>query len=282
MKYLVRVLIVLVVGYVLFAIWQRVGLYRQLYSGTVKSTTILSLTKGESFKDARTKLGPAVRHEFTVTQPEGTYTLVSCLGPDPDGSRFWFLFHNGILEKRIHPPEASIDIVAYQGTTASLMESWDIDDQGRISDAIDGPDLTDQQITNDLTPYSGKGESWNVVPAFLIVGMLTPASVQTRYMKHMQDEYRANAEFLRRYDGCRVQLGMSGVTIEAMFGKPMRIFAGKNGETVRAYGRAKVFDVRPENRFSGMAVVNDSKDRVTAVYGDQFFADKWAGREGSF
>jgi hypothetical protein len=281
-KYIRRLLIAGVVGYVLLLLWQGVPFYFQIRKVLVSDKTILAIKKGAFLDEVKNVLGIAARHEFTVSLPNGTYTLISCLGTDPDGNRFWFLFHDQVLEKMIYPLPPPSERVPYEGTTATRGKSWDIDDQTRIINTIAGPALTQDQVAADLKPYDGKGESWSVVPAALIVAVLTAGPIQFRYMDYIRDEYKVNFDYLSRYDGCKASLGMSGEQIEAMFGKPLRVFYGKNGEIVRIYGRTRVFDLNWSYRFSGLAIVIDTQDHVTAVYGDQFFDDSWAGRSESY
>jgi len=82
-------------------------------------------------------------------------------------------------------------------------------------------------------------------------------------------------ELSKRYDGCRANLGMNTEDIEKLYGKPLRIFTTKNGETARIYGDTRYLDINSLIAFTGMAVVSDSKGHVTAIYSNGFFNDEW-------
>jgi hypothetical protein len=259
-------------------------LYFQIKRVLVSDRTILAIKQGTSLDEARKTLGIAARHEFTVSQPDGTYTLISCLGPDPDGTHFLYLFHNQAMEKMISFPRAELERFPYRGTTASRIKPWAVDDQTRIIKAIAAPAWSQTDIIRALkpNPYTGPGESWDLVPAALFVGIATAGPIQFRFMNYERNEYRVNFDYLSRYDGCKASLGMSGEEVEAMFGKPLRVFSGKDGEIVRIFGRTKIFEVNTSCAFSGMAIVIDAQDRVIAVYRDGFFNHNWAGRSESY
>jgi hypothetical protein len=280
-KYLFIIFIAFIAIYSIFSI---IATVRVLQITTmdnkmfVPEKTLLAIENGSTLDQVRKTLGNAARHEFTVTRPNGTYTFISCLGPDPDGNRIGFLFHDQVLEKMVYPLGPVVERVPYQGTTASRVKSWDINDQTRITKTIAAPPLPQAQLLSDLQPYDGKGESWSLVPAALVVGAVTSGPFQFRYMERAWNEHKVNLSYLSRYDGCNASLGITGEEIEAIFGKPLRVFSSDKGEHIRIYGQVGEFEVRPSIAFKGMAVVNDAQDRVIAVYSDQYFDDSWAGR----
>jgi hypothetical protein len=79
----------------------------------------------------------------------------------------------------------------------------------------------------------------------------------------------------KRYDGCQANLGMNIEDIEKLYGKPLRVFTTKNGQTARIYGDTRYLEINSLLAFGGMAVVNDAQGRVTAIYSHQFFNDGW-------
>jgi len=242
---------------------------------TVPEKTFLAITNGTSLDMVRNTFGIAASHSFTVAETGGNYTLISCFVRNADGPSFWLLFRDKMLFKIIKPfsfPEL-IETYPYRGTTATRAKSWDIDDpaiNGSITKIIDASALTRDEIVNDLKPYSGAGmEPLNILPAFLLSGYLW------RGLPQLEKGYEINEELSKRYDGCRANLGMNTEDIEKLYGKPLRIFTTKNGETARIYGDTRYLDINSLIAFTGMAVVSDSKGHVTAIYSNGFFNDEW-------
>lgn len=242
---------------------------------TVPEKTFLTITNGLSLDVMRSTLGIAARHEFTITESNANYTLVSCFVPDADGPNFWLLFRDKTMIKIIQPfsfPEL-LETYPYQGTTASRVKSWDIDDagiMGRVRKIIDAPELTHDELLNALKPYNGKGmQPLNILPAFLLTGYAK------RMAPQIEKGYEINEELSKRYDGCQANLGMSTEDIEKLYGKPLRVFTTKNGQTARIYGDTRYLEINSLLAFGGMAVVSDAKGQVTAIYSHQFFNDEW-------
>ena len=245
---------------------------------TVPEKTLLAITNGESFEAIRNALGIAARLEFTVTETNGNYTLVSCYFEGGDNA-LWLVFHDKSLMKTIEPfsfPEL-LETYPYQGTTATRIKSWDIDDpgvNGRVKKVIDAPALTHEEIAAELRPATNtsSGSSWNVFPAFLLSGYLWKAAPQ------IEKDYATNESLLERYDGCSANIGMDTNEVAKLYGKPLRVFTTKNGETARIYGYAgsRELQVNPQLVFRGLAIVSDAKGQVVAIYGNGFFNDEWS------
>jgi hypothetical protein len=243
---------------------------------TVPEKTLLAITNGSSLDAVKNKLGIAARHEFTVAETNGNYTLITCYFSGGDNA-LWLLFRDKILIKVIAPfsfPEL-VETYPYQGTTASRTKSWDIDGPviaGINAKVIDAPALTHDEILNALKPYNGAGmEPLNILPAFLLTGSAD------KWASRIEKDYEINEELSKRYDGCQANLGMSAEDIEKLYGKPLRVFVTKNGETARiyGYGENRELQVNPQLVFTGMAVVTDAKGHVTAIYSHEFFNDEW-------
>ena len=244
---------------------------------TVSEKTFLAITNGESFEAITNILGIAARHEFTAIGTNGNYTLIYCFVPDADGPSFWLLFRDEALLKIIKPftfPEL-LETYPYEGTTASRIKSWDIDDAGiseRIGKVINAPAMTHDQILDDLRPdtHTTSG-SWNVFPAFILSGFLWKSA------SYIEKDYETNEELLKHYDGCQAKLGMSAEDIEKLYGKPLRVFITKNGETARIYGDGgtRELQVNPQLVFAGLAIVSDAKGHATVIYSDWFFNEEW-------
>jgi len=245
---------------------------------TVSEKTFLTITNGETLDTITNVFGLAARHVFTVAEADGNYILINCFVPDADGPSFWLLFRNKILVKTIKPfsfPEL-LETYPYEGTTATRIKSWDIDDPGivgRIRTIIDAPAMTHDQVIDDLRPCKNTTSgSWNVFPAFLLSGFLWKAAPQ------IEKDYETNEELLKHYDGCQINLGVSADDIEKLYGKPLRVFTTKNGETARiyGYGETRELQVNPLLAFAGLAIVSDASGHVTAIYsGFPFFNEEW-------
>ena len=241
---------------------------------TVPEKTFLTITNDSSLDTVKNALGRSARHEFTIVETNEAYTLISCLVPDADGYNFWLLFRDKILLKIIRPVSPEMETYPYEGTTASRIKSWDVEDIGRIRKVIDAPALTRDQIKNmlnDLSPDTNTtSRSWNVFPAFLLTGYFWKAVPQ------IEKDYEINEELSKRYDGCWVNLGMNAEDVEKHYGKPLRVFAAKNGETARVYGDTRHLEfINSLLAFTGMAVVIDAEGRVKAIYSHEFFNEEW-------
>lgn len=243
---------------------------------TVPEKTFLTITNGESFETITNILGLAARHEFTAAETNGNYILLYCFVPDADGPSFWLLFRDKTLLKLIKPftfPEL-LETYPYQGTTASRIKSWDIDDAGiseRIGKVINAPAMTHDQILDDLRPDTNTTSgSWNVFPAFILSGWFWKAGPK------IERDYETNEQLLQRYNGCQANLGMSAEDVEKFYGKPLRVFTTKKGETARIYGDTRHLEfMNSLLGFNGLAIVTDTKGRVTVIYSDWFFNEEW-------
>ena len=239
---------------------------------TVSEKTFSTITIGESIGKARDTLGIAARHEFTVLEPDGEYSLICCYFSGGD-SFFWLLFRDRTLLKIIAPfsfPEL-VETYPYEGTTATRLKSWDIDDPGvnvRIRRVIDSPALTRDQI-HDCFHQDTNTTSWNVFPAFLLSGYLWKAAPQ------MEKDYETTERLFKQYDGCQAELGMRTEDTEKLYGKPKRIFTAKNGDIAQIYGGVQELQVNPQLAFTGMVVVSDKNGRAKAIYSHMFFNDEW-------
>jgi hypothetical protein len=246
---------------------------------TVPEKRLLAVTNGESFWAITNMLGIAARHEFTVHETNGNYTLVSCYYAGGDDA-LWLVFHDKTLMKIIEPfsfPEL-LETYPYQGTTATRIKSWDIDDPGinqRVQKVIDAPALTPDKIANKVNSSAESqttaSRSGNLIPAIFLSGILGKMAPQ------VANDYVINEDLLERYNGCAAKIGMDTNAIEKLYGKPLRVFTVKDGGMARiyAYGEMRELQVNPQLVFRGLAVVSDVKGQVTAVYSGGFFSAAW-------
>lgn len=246
---------------------------------TVPERSLLTITNGESFETITNAFGIAARLEFTFKETNvNSYTLISCYFAGGDDA-LWLVFRDKTLLKIIKPvsfPEL-LESYPYQGTTATRIKSWDIDDSDiefRIKRVIDTPALTRSEIENILNDsHSGtaSGSAWNIIPASLMSGTLAKETPL------IEKDYKTNENLLERYNGCLASVGMDKNAVEALYGKPLRIITTKGGETARIYGYegTKELQVNPQLVFRGLAIVSNAKGQVTAVYSGAFFCDEW-------
>jgi hypothetical protein len=236
----------------------------------VDGKVIQSFSLGTSLESVLQTLGIAASHEFTVSTPQGTYTMISCLGPNEQGERFFFLFQNDLFQKLVDPVGPKPQIYSYKGTWASRRASWDIDDQSIVTNTIAAPALTGADVQRDLVPYNGAGlEPANVAPAFVLADFVNKMAPQ------LKKDYATNSELQRRYDGCKAKLNMTKEQIVALFGPPLRLLTSKQNETVAIYADTRELQVADEFAFTGMAVVISPSDQVTAIYSHAFFNNDW-------
>jgi hypothetical protein len=243
---------------------------------TVAENDLLAITNGESLDTITNQFGVAARLEFTAAEKNGVFTLVGCYTFEGENA-LWLVFRDGTLIKIIESfsfPEL-METYPYQGTTASRIKSWDIDDPGieeRINKVVDAPALTHQEAVNDLKPYNGAGsEPLNILPALVLTG------IGEKMTSQLEKDYDLNEKLLEDYNGCKANVGMSAEQVEKIYGKPLRILTAKNGTTARIYGynESRELQVNPQLAFAGIAVVSDEKGRVTAIYGHVFFNEEW-------
>jgi hypothetical protein len=93
----------------------------------------------------------------------------------------------------------------------------------------------------------------------------------------IRKDYATNQKLLRRYDGCRADLGMSAGQAEMLFEEPLRVSATKSGRTARIYGENRDLHLQVNDAclFSDVAVVFDRQERILAIYSQDFFNDDW-------
>jgi len=96
---------------------------------TVSEQTFLAITNGLSLDVVVDTLGISAFHSFTVAGTNGTHTLISCHTAG-DLSVFWLLFRDKRLIKIIVPftLPGYLEKYPYQGTTATRIKPWAIDD----------------------------------------------------------------------------------------------------------------------------------------------------------
>lgn len=239
----------------------------------VSESLLLGPTNGSSLKDVKTALGRAVRHEFTVLSTNGVWTQIGVIVDAGDGIQFSLLFLADKLVKITNPVYPGTEEYPYQGTTASRIKSWDIEDTGLVQGALLAPALTSGQTRSACEDarqthekYKGHGNIAAPIFTALGVGMLP----------RIEQQYPQNEELRQRYDGCRVLIGMNTNDVDALYGKPLRIFQTGTGRGARIYGDHRYLDaVNPSFRFSFVAIVFDAAQHVAAIYSNQFFNDDW-------
>jgi len=241
----------------------------------VSEKTFLAIDKGFSLERTKAILGRAAQHEFTVLCANNSYTLISCLisvGPSIDDAVYLsLLFSSKILIKIIELPRAEIETYLVQGTPASRIKSWDVEDTSYINKTIKSSEITRDQIQTylaDLRVNRIKG-----------VNRVMPAFVLTRYFDKMSSrlkrDYQMNNDLFQKYNGCLAELGMTNGQIEALYGIPLRVVSTKSGGKAQIYGIDRELQVNPVLHFSGLAVVFDAQEHVTAIYSGAFFNDDW-------
>ena len=247
----------------------------------VDEDVFLSITNGTSLADVKMKLGPAVRHQFTAVEGGHTWTLIRCFlhTGEEEGYNFYQpLFRDGELVKTIGWIRMEREEVPYKSRYATSMVSrttpWDIEDPKYVQKAIETPEVTHEQIRAQLKDaqatmekYKGQGN----IPR--VVGYLFAPAFRALEKKG----YPVNEELRRKFDGCRVSIGMTGGEVDAIYGKPLHTYVTKHGKTARIYGDDRYLGnaVDAFLVFSDVAVLLDATGHVESVYSDVFFCKDW-------
>ena len=242
----------------------------------VNEDVFLSITNGTSLADVKTKLGPAVRHQFTAVESGHTWTLIRCFlhtGREESYTFYQLLFRDDALVKTIGWIQMDREEYAYAGTTATRSKPWDIEDTKYVRTALKAPAVTHEQIRANLkdaretmAKYKGQGN----LPA--VVGLLFAPALNRRYNK----EFPINEDLRQRYDGCRASIGMTLKEVDALYGEPLRGFTTRTGCVARIYGNHRYSgDMDHFLLFSYVAVLFDSEGHVTNIYSDGFFCSDW-------
>jgi len=242
----------------------------------VPEPVFLSITQGTSFQRVTNLLGSPTTHEFTLRRGSVQYTLISAMVDlEGEGVTFCLLFSNNTLIKVTNVPQRDLETYPYRSTTATRIIPWEIGDErdeAYIEKILNAPALTREQIRarlDQLRPYARAGEPANIMPAFLLTRFFELTWERTK------QAYLTNQGLRRRYDGCRVALGMTVEEVDGLFGKPLRVMSVKSGGSARIYGDLRRLDINPEYRSSPVAVGFDAGGRVTRVYSHGFICEEW-------
>jgi len=176
----------------------------------------LSITNGSSVADVRKILGSAVRHQFTVAENGHTWTLIKCFlhtGEEESYNFYQLLFRDDALVKTIGWIRMEMEAYSYEGTAASRLKPWDIEDMKYVKKAIEAPVVTHGEIRAELKDagatmkkFQGKGN----LPAVVILPIA--AALSQRAIK----EFPINEELRQRYDGCKASIGMTIKEVDAL------------------------------------------------------------------
>lgn len=237
----------------------------------------LSITNGSSLGDVMTRLGPAVRHEFTAVENGHTWTLIKCFlhtGEEESYTFYQLLFRGGVLFKTIGWIKIEREEYAYNGTTATRAKRWEIEDNRYVKMAIVAPAVTSNQIRaklKDARETMEKHKDEGNIPRW--VGHLFAPS----FRKLENDGYPVNEKLRQQFDGCKVTIGMTTNDLQAIYGKPLHSFGKEKGVTVEIYGDNRYLGNSVDSFlvFSYVAVLFDSNGGLVAVYSDDFFCKDW-------
>lgn len=246
----------------------------------VNEDVFLSITNGTSLQEVMTKLGPAVRHQFTVNIDVHIWTLIKCFlhtGEEEAYTFYQLLFRDGVLVKTIGWIQMEQEEYPYMGTTATRAKPWDIENTKYVQKAIAVPAVTPDQIRaklKDVRETMEKHKSEGNIPRW--VGYLFARS----FRKLEKEGYPVNERLRQRFDGCKVSIEMTSKQVEVLYGKPLHSFTTEKEDTARVYGDDRYLGNAVDSFlvFSYVAVLFDPEDRVVAVYSDNFFCNDWYPR----
>jgi hypothetical protein len=234
---------------------------------------------GDSLIKFQKKYSKAIRHQFTITENGNIYKyfyIFVASKPAIDKlSSIGLLYKNGELIKFIDPGAIvyKMEEVLYEGTPASRIVSWSINDNYYINNIFNLKPISKKHFKpelTDTTDYNKGMEPLKILPAFAISYILFGA--QTVKLKK---QYTLNKQFLKEYDSSKINIGMTVKEVEDIYNKPQKIFNLKNNEEVRLYGSSTKLDlVFYRVRYSWFAVVFRS-GKVSKVLSNSFFNQDW-------
>ncbi len=211
-----------------------------------------------------------MRHQFTIKKKDGSvYVFADCWIDAGQGKRMFFLFKDGRLLKISDYIPREMEEAPYKGTTWRRVKSWDIEDMSYIEKNINAPALSYNEIRNQLNQKSANygEEPANIMPAFF------PYSIIMSFKA--KKDYLINQKLRKKFNGFLARPGMSIEEIDALYGKPLKIFATNKNHVVHIYGQKIVLDINPQYKFSNIAVVFDNDGKVVKVFSHDFFNEKW-------
>ena len=228
----------------------------------VPEEVFLSLKDGAAFDEVRKTLGSAARHEFTIFNTNETWTLIGCYVGKQKTFQ-WLLLKNDVLVKR--PPWIWCK-------EKSILPDGDM---ARVWKVINARSKTMEEIKFDFAPlpYDKRtaGEPMNILPALILTWPLMKMAEP-----RLKRKFLINRDLRKRFDGCLIRSGMTAEQVDAIYGKPQRVFFAKDGRPVRIYGDGRdLEEIGGECRFSFVSVVFDASGRGMRVFSDMFFDDDW-------
>jgi hypothetical protein len=208
----------------------------------------LTVTNGMSFADVRDAVGGTPRHGFTVQMDGVVYTLIAY--DFDNGANLSLVFRDGSLSKVIQP-RGSPDLLEqypYMGTTATRLLPWTTQQAYDLLavPALDTPPLPDETIATNLA-YQYTGE--DNIPPWVMRKFRSQVASQTR------DDYATNRQLIQKYNGLRVQIGMTVEQVEKLFGRPLHMIRTKEDGAVGIYGEDIDLAVSPLLAYTCVAVV---------------------------
>ena len=234
---------------------------------------------GDSLTKILKKYSKAMRHEFTVIKNNEVYKLFFLrVGSKPNLDNMFsigILFGNGYLIKFINPQtiEWKMKIVSFDGTPWRRRESWQINNDYSINSVLNSKGVSKIFFKKKLTDTAdhNKGmEPLKILPAFAISYILFGA--QTVKLKK---QYTLNKQFLKKYDGNKIDIGMTFEQVDKIYGKAKQKIQLKKNEEVRLYGASIKLDlIFYRVKYSWVAVLFRN-NKVTKVFSDTFFNEDW-------
>jgi hypothetical protein len=226
---------------------------------------------GISLDSFRNRMGLAARHQFTVKESDGTYTLARCFFSEDD-DEFLYLFRDKSLVKVVSP----LALVRLGETGAN-----DDDDTAKIiATVVNAPPVSHKNVLDELKPepeYSSDNSLpvWSVIPLGAAAALHLGSDVLDTI--HLGPSVLATRKLLARYSGFKLDLGIDEPHVIRLFGKPSGIIHLHQEETMYIYydDSHRQSSVNDQFTFHGMAVVMSPAGVVTECLSDDFFNPHW-------
>ena len=248
----------------------------------VEPSAFVRLRPGMTQREAIDLLGTAGLHEFTYRKDNRTYVLTTYyagMGSEPKSAiHFHGLYRDDSLLRVLRSLPKNLERYAYRGTTASRQKTWPVEDESRIHEILSLPGLSGREVSAVIDQYlQPLPQSEPQIPPFLVHSLAT----MTGYSARIAKGYERNRELLHRFDGHRIELGMSRAKVDALLGDPAHVEAitptlSLSIYAIKLYGDApdERLEINPLYQFSPLAVV--FKNGETArVYSQGFISRDW-------
>jgi hypothetical protein len=176
-----------------------------------KVSTLSRLSRGISQADVVAALGPPQRFEFSLRRQGQLYEGLSYAFVE-HWRKYYLIFENGRLVKVVKPPHYDYRTEPMGDGRTWLETTLPFDPFERVERTAATPDLSAEEVEALFQEGNRRGKS-NLAP---LMPILIPLLASQR--SKLEEIDRKHRKFLERFNGAKVNLGMSMKEVEALFG----------------------------------------------------------------